>query len=153
MKNKIIVLLTFFLATTSLQAQTQLRLDPFYPYSKYSIGIGMGFTKLYGDWNNSKSEPVLKVSVARNANEWVNVNFELQKGGLNDFEPKNLYTTGLNAYNNFTAGAITGNIALGELFNWPKNFLMKQLYGIYFGAGIGYMHNLTDITLKYRYSQ
>jgi len=99
----------------------------------------MGYTKMYGDWNNSNSEPVYKLNVSRNANEWVNLNFDLSRGALNDYESKNHWTTGLSAYNQFTSISVNGNVALGELFNWPRNFLAKTVYGIYVGAGFGYM--------------
>jgi len=153
MKRKIIILLTVCITVASLNANAQVRLDPFYPYSKWTFGVGMGYTRLFGDWPNPVSEPVYKISLARNANEWVNLNFELEHGALSEYEPKNTWTNGLNVYNQFTGGAVTGNIALGELFNWPKNWLGKTIYGIYLGAGIGYMHNnISNITLKFHNS-
>lgn len=153
MKSKINILFSICLAFVGFQSYAQVRLDPFYPYSKYTFGIGMGYTQLYGDWANSNTQPVYKINVARNANEWVNLNFDLQRGALNDYQPKNNWTNGLSVYNKFTSISVNGNIALGELFNWPKNFMAKTLYGIYVGAGIGYMsNNITNITLKFKNS-
>ncbi len=151
MKNIIIILFSAFIAAVSIKANAQVRLDPFYPYSKYTFGIGIGYTHLYGDWTNSNSQQAYKINVARNINEWVNVNIELQKGSLNEYESKNHWTNGLSVNNDFTGGALIANMSIGELFNWPKSFLVKQFYGIYIGTGIGYMHNnIANITLKFR---
>ncbi len=153
MKSKLNILLSICLAFAGLQSFAQVRLDPFYPYSKYTFGIAMGYSKLYGDWANSNSEPVYKINVARNVNEWVNYGIEVQRGALNDYESKNTWTNGLSVYNQFYSAALTGNVSLGELFNWPPNFIAKTFYGIYVGAGIGYMHNdITNITLKFKNS-
>jgi len=151
MKNKISALLLVCMAAMGMQSKAQVRLDPFYPYSKYTFGVAAGYSTLYGDWQNSNSEPLYKISVARNVNEWVNIDAEFQKGGLNDYESKNHWTNGLSVFNQYTSFSLTGNVSLGELFNWPRNFIAKQIYGIYIGTGIGYMHNdITNITLKFR---
>lgn len=153
MKSKINALLAIVFLCSGYSSIAQVRLDPFYPYSKYTFGLGMGVTKLFGDWPNSNTQPVYKISLARNANEWVNLNLDVQKGALNEFESKNNWTNGLNTYNKFTSVSVNGNVALGELFNWPRNFMAKTFYGIYFGAGVGYMwNNITNITTKFRNS-
>lgn len=149
MKSKIIILLSVCVAACS-HSFAQIRLDPFYPYSKYTIGIGMGYSTMYGDLANSTSEPVYRIDVARNANEWVSLDLQVQRGAVSDFSGKNTWTSGISAYNQFTSYDLNGRVALGELFNWPKNFLAKTLYGIYVGAGIGYMHNnVSSITVKF----
>jgi hypothetical protein len=152
MKSKIIILLSVCIATC-LQSFAQIRLDPFYPYSKYTIGVGMGYSTMYGDLAHSSSEPVYRVNVDRNFNEWVCLDFQLQNGAVSDYSGKNDWTEGLSAYNQFTSFDVNGRISLGELFNWPSNFFAKTLYGIYVGAGIGVMHNdVSSISVKFNNS-
>jgi hypothetical protein len=152
MKNKIIILLSVCVAAFQ-QSYAQVRLDPFYPYSKYTIGIGIGYSTMYGDLAHSQSEPVYGISVARNANEWVCLDFQLQHGAVSDYSGKNTWTPGISAYNQFTSFDVTGRVALGELFNWPSNFAAKTLYGLYVGAGIGVMANhVSSISLKFKNS-
>ncbi|MCW3121039.1 MAG: hypothetical protein JWQ38_531 [Flavipsychrobacter sp.] len=152
MKSKINFLLSVCLAFAGFQtAQAQVRLDPYYPYSKFTVGIGFGYTNIYGDWTTSHPQPVYKVNIARNVNEWVNLNFDLQHGALNAYSARKSWTSGLSSYNEFTSFSMNGNVSLGELFNWPNNWIEKTIYGIYFGAGVGVMNNdITAITTKFR---
>ncbi len=153
MKSKINILLSIFLAFSGFQSVAQVRMDPFYPYSQWTFGVGMGYSRMYGDWDNSNPEPVYKVNIQRNGNEWTNLSLDVQRGALNDYERRNHWTSGLSSYNKFTSATLMGNVSLGELFGWPPNFVAKTLYGIYLGAGVGYMsNNITNITLKFRNS-
>jgi hypothetical protein len=154
MKSKIIILLSVLIAT-SLHSFAQVRLDPFYPYSKYTIGIGMGSSAMYGDLAHSNAEPVYRVNVARNANEWVCLDFQLQHGALSDYgdvtdhaAPKGF--SHLSSYNQFTSFDVNGRLALGELFNWPSNFISKTIFGLYVGTGVGVMaNNVSSINGKF----
>jgi hypothetical protein len=148
MKSKIILL--SLLTTLALKSIGQVRLDPFYPYSKWTVGLGMGFTEMYGDLRNSNSEPVYKFHIDRNTNEWVYYGIEVQRGAVSDYDPKERWTNGISAYNQFTNVALNGKISLGELFNHPNNFFAKTLFGLYVGAGVGYMfNNVSSITYKF----
>jgi hypothetical protein len=153
MKTKFILALLVCLTAVSLNSNAQVRLDPFYAYSKYSIGIGSGYTHMYGDLNMSEQELVYKLNVTRHVNEWVNLTFEGSRGGLSSFETKNRWTNGMSSYNKFLSVAVTGNVALGQFCGVPSSFIMKQLFGLYIGAGIGFMNNdITDISTKFKSS-
>lgn len=151
MKSKINFFLSLCLAAVGLQANAQERLDPYYPYSKFTVGVGGGYSQVYGDLGKWHPQLVYKFNVARNVNEWVNLNVDAMHGILNPYSGSKPYTTGLEATNEFTSVAVTGNISLGEIFNWPNNWIEKNIYGIYFGAGVGFMNsNITSITNKFR---
>lgn len=150
MKLRFIILLS--LCITAGAAKAQIRLDPFYPYSHWSVGAGVGFSTMYGNLNHSNSEPVYRINVQRNGNAWMYLNAEIQHGALSDYETKNHWTNGMNAYNEFSSIAITGRMSVGQLFNFPKNFFAKTLFGIYGGVGVGYMSNyLSSITQKFKH--
>src|ERR1035437_1123423 len=97
MKMKIITLLSLCIVV-GWNTNAQIRLDPFYPYSKWTVGVGGGFSEIYGDLNHSNSEPVFRINVERNANAWSCIDVELQHGALSDYETKNSYTSGMNVY-------------------------------------------------------
>ncbi len=149
MKSKIILLSLCIAACFSSKAQ--VRLDPFYPYSKWTFGLGVGYSELYGDLAKSNSEAVVHLHLDRNANEWVSYGLEIQHGGLSSYEPKNHWTSGLSVNNNFTGASINGKVCLGELFNHPTNFFTKTIFGLYVGVGAGYMLNdISNATLKFK---
>jgi len=151
MKLKIVILLSLCLAAFR-PADAQIRLDPFYPYSKWSIGAGAGFTEIYGNLSHSNSEPIFRLNVERNSNMWVALGFEVQRGALSDYEVKNTWTNGLSVYNKISTYDLYGRVSLGEFFRYPRSFFAKTLFGLYFGAGIGYMdNNVSNITLKFKH--
>jgi len=150
MKSKIILLSLCIAACFSSQAQ--VRLDPFYPYSKWTFGLGVGYSELYGDLSQSNSQPVLHMHLDRNANEWVNYGLEVQHGAVASYEPQNHWTSGLSVNNQYTAASLNAKVCLGELFNHPTNFFTKTIFGIYVGVGAGYMfNNLSNVTLKFKH--
>jgi hypothetical protein len=151
MKLKVILLLSICVAAfASLNAQ--VRLDPFYPYSKWTVGAGAGFSQIYGNLDHSNSEPVFRLNVERNTNMWVALDLEVMRGAFSDYETKNTWTNGLSVYNKFTAVDLNGRISLGEFFKYPRSFFAKTIFGLYAGAGIGYMHNdISGITLKFKH--
>ncbi len=151
MKNKFNYLLLLCLAFTGLQVQAQERLDPYYPYSKFTVGINAGMSQVYGDLGKWHPQLVYKFNVARNVNEWVNLNVDAMHGALNPYSGSKGWTTGVESYNEFTSVALTGNISIGEIFNWPNNWIEKNIYGLYFGAGVGVLNNnITSITNKFK---
>src|ERR1700733_4516891 len=100
MKFKVIILLSLCFATC-WNANAQVRLDPFYPYSQWTVGAGVGFSEIYGNLSHSNSEPVLRLNVERNSNMWVSLGLEVQHGALSDYEVKNHWTNGLSVYNQY----------------------------------------------------
>ncbi len=150
MKRKYIIII--LLLTTFVKSHAQIRLDPFFPYSKWTVGAGAGFSEIYGNLSNSNSEPVVRVSIDRNVNMWVSLGLEVQRGALSDYEVKNTWTNGLSVYNQITTAALNGKVSLGEFFKYPRNFFQKTIFGLYGGIGIGFMdNNVSDITLKFKH--
>ncbi len=150
MKIRLITLLSVCLATFT-SATAQIRLDPFYPYSKWTVGAGMGFSEIYGNLNHSTSQAVYRANVERNANAWVSLDLELMYGAFSDYETKNHWTNGMNVTNHFAAASLNGRVSIGELFKYPHSFFAKTIFGIYGSVGIGYMNNnISNITLKFK---
>jgi len=148
MKMKIITLLSLCLLAVS--ANAQIRLDPFYPYSKWTVGAGIGFSEIYGNLNHSNSEPVFRLNVERNANAWTCFDLQFEHGALSDYETKNHWTNGMNVYNQFSAFELNVRMSIGQIFKYPPNFFCKTLFGIYVGVGGGYMFNdVSNITTRF----
>ncbi len=152
MRNRILTLLALCIAAVG-SVNAQIRLDPFYPYSKWTAGAGIGFSEIYGNLNHSTSEPVYRINVERNMNAWTYIDLEIMHGAFSDYESKNHWTTGLKAYNSFTAADLNLRMSLGQLFKYPRSFFAKTLFGIYAGVGIGYMNNdISSIDMKFKKS-
>lgn len=149
MKLKVVTLLSICLASV-VSSFGQIRLDPFYPYARYQVGVGVGYSQLYGDWDHTNSGSVIRINVQRNTNEWVGVNLQVQRGSLSNYESRNDWTNGLSANNNFTAVALQGRMCIGEIFNSANSFMTKTIFGLYIGAGAGYMWNdISRVTTKF----
>ena len=127
MKNRILTLLALCIATVG-SVNAQIRLDPFYPYSKWTAGAGIGFSEIYGNLGHSTSKPVYRINVERNMNAWTYLDLEIMHGTLSDYESKNHWTTGLSANNSFTAADLNLRMSLGQLFKYPRSFFAKTLF-------------------------
>ena len=151
MKLKIVTLLSICIASF-FSSSAQIRLDPFYPYSLVTVGVGVGTSQLYGNLDHTNSEAMLRVNVDRNFGPWLALGIEGQRGGLSDYESKNHWTSGLSVYNTITAVDLNAKLCLGGLFNAPRSFFGKTLFGLYVGVGGGYMWNdVSNITLKFKH--
>ena len=151
MKSKVIILLSLCVAACSY-SNAQIRLDPYYPYSQWTVGGGVGFSEIYGNLSHSNSEPMFRINVERNSNMWVCLDLEASHGALSDYEVRNTWTNGLSVYNQISTLALTGRLSLGEFFKFPKNFFCKTIFGLYVGAGVGVMSNhVSNITEKFSY--
>jgi len=149
---RIITLLALCVATFG-SVNAQIRLDPYYPYSKWTGGAGIGFSEIYGNLNHSTSEPVFRLNAERNFNAWTCAVLEFQHGAFSDYETQNHWTNGISAYNQFSAFDLSLHVSLGQLFKYPRNFFCKTLFGIYGGIGAGYMFNdVSNISLKFKKS-
>jgi hypothetical protein len=149
MKSKILFLALCVAAY--LPSYAQVRLEPFYPYSKISLGLAIGHSHMYGDLQHSISEPVYKLTLDRNFNSYSSVGLEVQRGALGSEEFKNHWTNGLTSYNQYTSASLNGKVAIGQFFEYPKNFLMKTVYSIYVKTGFGVMANdVSNISYKFK---
>ncbi len=150
MKIKFITLMSLCIATC-MSSFAQVRLDPYYPYSKNTVGFGMGFSEIYGNLNHSNSEPVFRLNYERNLGPWFSLDAQLQHGALSDYETRNHWTNGLSVYNQITTLDATARMSIGDLFKHPHNFGQKTLFGLYIGTGAGIMRNqVSNITQKFK---
>jgi hypothetical protein len=150
MKSKFIVLLSVCL-TSSILSFSQVRLEPFFAYGKYTLGLGIGNSHMYGDLEKSISQPVYRLNFERNINSYSSFGLEAEYGALSSEEYKNHWTNGLNMYNQYTAVDLNGRVSLGQFFDYPKNYFYKTLFCLYVRAGFGVIgNNITNITYKFR---
>lgn len=145
------ILLSIAVAAVSLTSFGQVRLEPFYPYSNYTLTFAIGNSRMYGDLDKSISNPVYRASLERNFTPFTSVGAEVLYGALSSEEFKNNWTNGLTMYNQFTAANINGRVSLGQFFHYPSNALWKNLFGLYGRVGFGVMmNNVTNISYKFR---
>jgi len=150
MKTKIFVLLTIGLIYI-MPAFGQVRLEPFWPYSNYTLGLSIGNSEIYGNLNHSVSEPVFRGTFERNVNSYTAFGIELQHGAISSYESPNDWTNGINEYNQFTTLDIHGRVSLGQFFKYPRNYFWKNVFCLYFGTGFGMMAtDITNISMKFK---
>ncbi len=150
MRIRILLIVALCLAYT-LPSFSQVRLEPFWPYSKYTLGFSVGNTTTYGDLQNSISEAAYRMTFDKNFNSYTSVGLELQHGAFASEENINHWTNGMTSYDQFSSLALTGRVSLGQFFKYPKNYLMKNLFGIYFATGIGCVYdNVSNISYKFK---
>jgi hypothetical protein len=129
----------------------QVRLEPFWPYSNYTLGISVGTSEIYGALNHSVAEPVYKAAVDRNFNSYSSVGIDLQHGAISSYETPNHWTNGMSEYNQFSTIDVHGRVSLGQFFKYPKNYLWKNIFALYVQTGFGLMAtDITNITMKFK---
>ena len=111
----------------------------------YSIGFGIGTTKMYGDLPYSRPQQAYIGYFEKNITQSVSFGETISNGYL---ESHGL----IHSYNHFTSVDQHMTIELGTFFhifnkNYNDNILTRLAGGIYFGAGVGVINNdLTKIT-------
>ena len=152
MKTKFI-LLTLSVLTVSLSSFAQVRFVPDDPYNEYSIGVGIGYTTMYGDLKESNPSPAFILDVAKHMSPNILIGAELQHGTLSSTEPANHWTTGLNMTNQYNSFNINGKVTFAEFLKHPDNIGLRALSKFYVGAGVGLIdNNITSITEKFKTS-
>ena len=150
MKAKIILLLTGCVAM-GMSAFGQVRFVPDDPYNKYSVGLNVGYTTMYGDLSQSNPSPAFALSLSQHMNQSVIVGVELMHGTLSSTEPANKWTTGLASINQYNGLNVHANMSFNEFLHNPHNVVMKTISHLYVGTGVGIIDNdFTKITDKFK---
>ncbi len=109
----------------------------------FSIGIGYGVAKLYGDFYGKPQTAIPWADVNYNITPYLCAGIQLQAGklvtgGLDVTNKANgFYTT-----NTYQSAAANVRLSLGAfLVNQPQSVVLDIISGIYGGAGIGIMNN------------
>ncbi|MCF8448306.1 MAG: hypothetical protein K9G49_00430 [Taibaiella sp.] len=156
MKTKFIALLSIGLVTCSA-AFAQVRTDisvrernnsaydvgeQGYNAHNFSVGFGLGSSKLYGDWSYSNPQPVYIGYFEKNITPTISYGWTVSVG---DLSTRDSYTK-LRSFNHFTSVDQHITVELGTLFyafdkDYYDNLLLRIIGGVYGGTGIGIINS------------
>lgn len=113
-----------------------------YNAHNFSVGFGLGSTKLYGDWPYSNPQPAYIGYFEKNVSPTISYGWTVTFGDLSTRDP---YTQN-RSFNRFTSVDQHITIELGTLFarfdqNYYDNLLMRLAGGLYGGVGLGFINN------------
>jgi len=130
--KKVILLFALLLSGTVLKAQ--------YNYSEWGLGIGASNVLSYSDLRQNDKQKSFNADVYYNYSPYLPFALEVQAGKLsggNDItDPSHRYFV-----NSFVAVSLHGDLQLGEITDYDGYFLNNILKGLYFGLGVGVIHN------------
>jgi hypothetical protein len=127
-----------FLFAANLNAQSN--------FYKWSAGVNVGGTLLYGDSDKKRIGYAYAGVVDYYFTPYMNLGFEFQAGKLKGGE------IGVRSFeNNYKTIAFNGRMQLGQFLNdnHLDSFIWRNLKGFYVGAGLGAIDNKVDITLPH----
>lgn len=156
MKNKFTLLLTAgLLSSACLLAQVRTDIsvrernnsaysvgEQGYNSHNYSVGFGLGTTKLYGDLSYSNPQPAYIGYFEKNLTSTISYGWTVMIGDLSCRDPY----THLRSFNHFTSVDQHITVELGTLFssfdkNYYDNPLLRIIGGVYGGVGLGIINN------------
>lgn len=155
MKLKAIILFSVCLATVKSfgQVRTDISVrernnsslsvaDFDYNAHDYSVGVGIGSSKMYGDLPYSNPQPVYIGDLNKNITPRFSLGFTVQIGDLSSRDPY----THMRSFNHFTAFDQHVTCEIGTLFSlfdksYEENTVLNYLSGLYGGIGIGVINN------------
>jgi hypothetical protein len=156
MKTKFSLLLTLGIAAcSSLMAQVRTDIsvrernntaydigEQGYNAHNFSVGFGLGSSKMYGDWSYSKPQPVYLGYFEKNITPTISYGWTVSVGDLSTRDP---YTQ-MRSFNHFTSVDQHISVELGTLFSvmdreYYDNPLLRIIGGVYGGVGVGIINN------------
>lgn len=113
-----------------------------YNAHNFSVGVGLGSTKLYGDNNYSNPQPAYIGYFEKNVSPTISYGWTVSIGDLSTRDPY----THLRSFNHFTSVDQHITVELGTVFaafdkEYYDNLLMRLVGGVYGGVGIGIINN------------
>lgn len=108
----------------------------------FSVGFGLGSSKMYGDWSYSNPQPVYIAYFEKNIAPTISYGWTISRGDLSTRDP---YTQ-MRSFNRFTSVDQHITVELGTVFavvdrEYYENPLLRLIGGIYAGTGIGIINN------------
>lgn len=157
MKTKLFFILAFVLAA-SLQSSAQVTFVPNSAH-RFSVGVGGGLARLYGDLPNRKMTPVGRLNIEYKIEEYLSAGIEGQIGtlesGVVNAQPDSRgrygrnVSWGLHSVNNYQAAHAYGRIGVGY-FTEDNDDLSLYIKNIYGGIGVGVVRNsIKDIVKSF----
>ncbi|MES2702204.1 MAG: hypothetical protein V4649_06170 [Bacteroidota bacterium] len=157
MKAKLIILFSVCF-TACIQSIAQVRTDismkernnsslstsdfSAYNSNDYSLGVGLGSSKMYGDLPYSNPQPVYIADFNKNLKAYFILGWQVSIGDLSSRDPY----THMRSFNHFTSVQQNVTMEMGALFSlfdksYDENPLLYLLSGAYVGTGIGIINN------------
>ena len=156
MKTKILTLLSIGITafySSSAQVRTEISVreknnssydvgEAGFNAHSFSIGFGLGSTKMYGDLPKSNPQPAYIGYFEKNLSPFVSYGWTVSLGDLSSRDPK----TGLRSFNHFTSVDQHLTVEMGSLFtlvdrSFGENMVLRILGGLYAGVGLGIINN------------
>ena len=135
-------------ATATDDNQTDVSNPAFKP--KLSLGVGVGFSNLYGNLPTSSILPAGRIGIGCRLTKALIVGIEAFGGQLGSSLGANDWTPGIKETSNFEAADLNAKITIGNYLNYPNSKLMQILTGVYVGSGIGFVHSsITSFSGKF----
>lgn len=108
----------------------------------YSIGFGIGSSKMYGDWAYSNPQPVYIGYFEKNFTPGMSLGWTVSRGDLSSRDPYSLYRS----FNRFTSVDQHLTVELGSLLgviyrDYYDYYLLRLVTGLYAGVGLGIINN------------
>ncbi|GAA4467284.1 hypothetical protein GCM10023093_22870 [Nemorincola caseinilytica] len=108
----------------------------------FSIGFGIGSSKMYGDWAYSNPQPVYLAYFEKNATPTISLGWTISVGDLSTRDPFTSYRS----FNHFTSVDQHITFELGSLFglvyrDFNDYFMLKLFGGLYTGVGLGIINS------------
>jgi len=108
----------------------------------FSIGVGLGSTKMYGDMPKSNPQPAYIGYFEKNISPFVSYGWTVSVGDLSARDPY----THMRSFNHFTSVDQHVTFEIGSLFtlvdrDFGQNFLLRLIGGLYAGVGVGIINN------------
>ena len=135
--KKVILLFGLLLFSAALKAQ--------YNYSEWGIGVSASKTAVYSDLRQNDKHNSFSADVYYNYSPYLPFGLEVQagklSGGNNLTDPSHRYFV-----NDFLSVSVHGDLQLGEIIDYDRDFFSNIAKGLYMGLGVGVIHNkLTSI--------
>ena len=109
---------------------------------KISLGVGVGFANMYGDFSTSVPMPVARIGMGCRLTTNLVINLDAYFGQLSSKEnPQNWAPNGFSETSSFQSLDLIAKITLGNYLQYPHGILLKTLSGIYIGTGVGVINN------------
>lgn len=108
----------------------------------YSIGFGVGSSKMYGDWEYSNPQPVYLGYFEKNVTPTISTGWTISVG---DLSSRDIFS-GLRSFNHFTSVDQHITFEVATLFglayrDFYDYYLLRLLGGFYVGGGLGIINN------------
>lgn len=113
-----------------------------YNAHNFSVGFGLGSSKVYGDLAHSNPQPVYIGYFEKNLGPTISYGWTVSVGDMSARDPK----SHLRSFNHFTSVDQHITVELGTLFSafdreYYDNMLLRVIGGVYGGVGLGIINN------------